>query len=79
MALVPSSTSLDRLSPTERRVCELVADGQLHKNVARALEMSPHTVATHLRRAAAKLPGNGSPTKKVVRLSFLFQSSDSAA
>lgn len=79
MSVIPSSTTLDRLSPTERKVCGLIADGYLHKQVATELGISVRTVHTHAYRAAAKLPGNGAPTRKIVRLSALFQASQSVS
>lgn len=79
MIIAPSSTQLDKLSPTERRVCQLVADGKLHKQVARELGISIRTVHTHVARASNKLPGDGPPTRKIIRFLTLIQASDSAA
>lgn len=79
MALVQGSTSLESLSPQERRICERIADGALHKTVARELAISVRTVHTHVHRAAAKLPGQGRPTPKIVRFFTMVQASDSAA
>ena len=78
MNLAPSSTSLDSLSARERTICEMIAEGMLHKHVARELGISVRTVHTHAYRAAAKLPGDGLPSKKITRF-FLIQASDSAA
>ena len=77
MALAQGSTTLNSLSPQERRICGMIADGALHKHVARELGISIRTVHTHINRAAAKLPGNGFPTRKIVRF-FLVQASDTA-
>lgn len=79
MTIAQSSTSLESLSPRERTICGMIAEGMLHKHVARELGISVRTVHTHAYRAAAKLPGAGLPSKKIARFHFLFQASDSAA
>jgi DNA-binding CsgD family transcriptional regulator len=43
------------LTPSERRVAELVAAGQSNKQVATALFISPKTVEGHLANVFAKL------------------------
>ena len=43
------------LTPTERRVVELAAEGLSNKEIARALFVTVHTVEVHLSRAYAKL------------------------
>lgn len=43
------------LTPAERRVAELVAEGRTNREVATALFLSPRTVASHLTRVYAKL------------------------
>lgn len=43
------------LSDRERRVLELLAEGQSNKEIARTLGISPNTVKTHLSRLFAKL------------------------
>ena len=75
-ALLPSSTTLEALTPREREVATLVAQGLLHKQVAHELGISTETVAVHVYSAAQKLPGPGLPTRKIVRLHHLFASSD---
>jgi two-component system, NarL family, uhpT operon response regulator UhpA len=54
------------LTPRERQVCELVARGLSVKRVARRLDLSPSTVAVHVRNAAAKLPGEGPPRHRII-------------
>jgi DNA-binding CsgD family transcriptional regulator len=44
-----------RLTPAERRVAALAADGQSNTEIAQALWISVNTVETHLRRVFAKL------------------------
>lgn len=44
-----------RLTDTERKVAELVAEGMTNQQVARAMYISPHTVAFHLRQIYRKL------------------------
>ena len=77
MSIVQSSTALDSLSPKERAVAELVADGWSHKRVAGELGLAVRTVGVYVWNAAQKLPGNGRPSVKIARFSHLFQSSDS--
>lgn len=79
MSLIPSSTSLDRLTAREREVCALVSEGMVHKKVARILGISHETVRVHVKNGAGKLPGDAPPTRKLIRLSHLFAASDSAA
>lgn len=47
-----------RLSPREKEIVRLVASGFTNKSIAAVLEISPWTVATHLRRVFAKLGVN---------------------
>ena len=57
-----------RLTPTERRLAELVAEGRSNKEVAGALFLTPRTVDTKLSRMYAKL-GVHSRTELAYRLS----------
>jgi DNA-binding CsgD family transcriptional regulator len=43
------------LSPREREIARMVANGLTNKTIAHLLEISPWTVSTHLRRIFAKL------------------------
>lgn len=52
---VRRSSPVDRLSPQERAVSTAYAQGQSHKEVARALGVTPATVRHHLRRVYSKL------------------------
>lgn len=54
------------LSPREREIIRLIARGMPNKTVARALNISPYTVATHLKRIFAKL-GVSSRAEMVAR------------
>lgn len=49
------AASLDRLTPAERRVADLVAHGLSNAAVAAELFLSEHTVASHLKHIYAKL------------------------
>ena len=49
------STGWDSLTPTERTVSGLVAEGLTNREVARRLHVSPHTVNTHLRHIFQKI------------------------
>lgn len=53
----PSQPEDDRvhLTPREQSIAQLVAQGLPNKCIAKQLEISPWTVATHLRRLFAKL------------------------
>ena len=57
----------DELTPTERRLAELVAEGRSNKEIAAALFVTPKTVGTTLSRLYAKL-GVHSRTELVRRL-----------
>ena len=62
----PSTT--DELTPTERRVAELAADGLANKEIASTLFVSVRTVEEHLKQTYAKL-GIRSRTQLARRLS----------
>ena len=51
-------TAIDRLSPREREVAQRFGTGQSHKEVARALGVSPATVRNHLQVIYDKLQVN---------------------
>jgi len=55
------------LSPREKEIVRLVANGMANKNIALLLEISPWTVATHLRRVFIKL-GVRSRAEMIARL-----------
>ena len=57
----------DPLTPREHEITRLVAKGLPNKTIAGVLDMSPWTVATHLRRVFAKL-GVNSRAAMVARL-----------
>jgi DNA-binding NarL/FixJ family response regulator len=50
-----SLTASEALTPREREVLQLLAEGKSNKEVAAALEISPKTVETHRARIFAKL------------------------
>jgi LuxR family maltose regulon positive regulatory protein len=59
-ASAPSPVSVrqharDRLTARELEVLSLIAQGQSNKLIARALELSPHTVKRHVANVLAKL------------------------
>jgi DNA-binding CsgD family transcriptional regulator len=58
----------DELTPTERRLAELVSEGRSNKEIAAALFVTPKTVGTKLSRIYAKLDVH-SRTELVRRLS----------
>jgi DNA-binding CsgD family transcriptional regulator len=49
------TTSVARLTPSEQRVADLVAEGLTNRQVAERLYISPHTVDSHLRHIFDKL------------------------
>jgi DNA-binding CsgD family transcriptional regulator len=53
--LICSQASEIALSPREREIVQLVAKGLPNKTIAMVLDISPCTVATHLRRVFVKL------------------------
>jgi DNA-binding NarL/FixJ family response regulator len=55
MASEPAQSVFDLLSPREREVLQLIAEGQSTKEVARTLEVSVKTVETHRRQLMTKL------------------------
>ena len=58
LARPPSSSSLDALSPREREVLGLLAQGMSNKAIAEALVISPNTVKRHLQAIFGKLGVN---------------------
>lgn len=46
---------MDSLTPSERRVAALAADGAANKDIAQALYVTPKTVELHLSAAYRKL------------------------
>jgi two-component system nitrate/nitrite response regulator NarL len=55
------------LSPRELSIARLIAQGLPNKHISLVLEISPYTVATHLRRIFVKL-GVSSRAAMVARL-----------
>ena len=55
---VEPTPPLVHLSPREQEIARLVAKGHANKTIAAILEISPWTVATHLRRIFGKLQVN---------------------
>jgi DNA-binding NarL/FixJ family response regulator len=47
--------SLDELTPSERRVLEMMASGLSNQGIARALHLSPRTVESHTKWIFRKL------------------------
>ncbi|TML50310.1 MAG: helix-turn-helix transcriptional regulator, partial [Actinobacteria bacterium] len=48
-------TGLDSLTPSERRVAAMAADGMTNREIAQALFVTPRTVEVHLSNAYRKL------------------------
>jgi len=57
----------DALTPSERRVAEMAAEGMSNKEIAQALFVTANTVHTHLRHVYQKL-GIGSRAQLAGRL-----------
>jgi DNA-binding CsgD family transcriptional regulator len=62
----PAAVASLGLTPREVEVLQLLATGQANKQIARALEVSPNTVKTHLARLFEKL-GASSRTEAIAR------------
>jgi DNA-binding CsgD family transcriptional regulator len=63
----PRSNNRIRVSPRELGIARLVSQGLPNKSIAKRLDISPWTVATHLRRMFGKL-GVTSRTAMIARL-----------
>ena len=50
-----AKTGWDSLTDSELTVINLIAEGSTNRSVAQQLQLSPHTVKTHVRNAFAKL------------------------
>jgi DNA-binding CsgD family transcriptional regulator len=55
LARLGGRTRIEGMSPSERRVAELVAQGRTNRDIAAALFLTERTVASHLTHAYAKL------------------------
>lgn len=66
---VEPSNAQCRLSPREKEIANLIAKGHPNKTIAEVLEISPYTVATHIRRMFHKLDVNSRAemTAKIVK------------
>jgi two-component system, NarL family, response regulator NreC len=53
--------SYDLLTPREREILQLLAEGKTNKEVAMILSLSPHTVETHRGNILQKLNLHGTP------------------
>ena len=51
----PAGAGVDALTPAERRIAELAAQGTTNREIARRLYLSPKTVEMHLRSCYRKL------------------------
>jgi len=67
VALVVDASRSRTLSPRERQIARLVADGATNRAIGSVLDISLWTVSTHLRRIFAKL-GVGSRAEMVAQL-----------
>lgn len=64
------------LTPRQREVAALYADGKSYKQIARETGLSCNTVRNHLSNAAERIPGDQTPRRKMV---LFFQLSDAEA
>lgn len=56
-----------RLTPRQRQVVVLLSDGWSYTRIARALGIKERTVRMHVKDIAARLDGDGSPLRRVLR------------
>jgi DNA-binding NarL/FixJ family response regulator len=61
------------LTPRQKEVAERVAKGWPNKRIARELDISPNTVARHIKDAAAKLPEHGRARHRLMVWFFSLQ------
>lgn len=57
-----------RLTPREREIVEAIQEGESYKAVAASLGVEPGTVGAYVHRIAQRLPGRGSPLRKILSL-----------
>jgi DNA-binding NarL/FixJ family response regulator len=60
------------LSPREREILRMLADGLRNEGIAELLHISPHTVRTHLRRAMEKLEADNRTQAVAIALREAF-------
>jgi DNA-binding NarL/FixJ family response regulator len=64
--LVPRYSPARPLTGQQRRVCVLLVGGLSYKQIAFGMQIAERTVKMHVQRAAAHLPGDGSPRTKLL-------------
>jgi DNA-binding CsgD family transcriptional regulator len=58
----------EKLTPRERQVAELTAQGYEEREIAALLGIASGSVAAHRANIAAKIPGGGTSQSKIARL-----------
>ena len=58
---VPEQPVAPRITPAERRVLELIADGLTDKQIATVEQLSEFTIKSHVRSLFRKLPASNRP------------------
>lgn len=53
------------MTDREYQVAALIAEGMGAKMIAKELGLSVHTVRTHIRNIARKIPGSGPPLRRI--------------
>lgn len=66
------------LTPTQRAIAELVADGRSSRDIARTLHRSMRTIEGHIERIGLRLPGDGSVKARITRYITATRSSAAA-
>lgn len=66
MTTVERVRPVRELTPRQARIVAMLSDGMTYYAISRHLGCSEHTIYTHVRRLAARVPGNLEPRAKLI-------------